>query len=246
MRGEVWEFRFENSELRNYLCVQKNRKPGCIYCSKIMLNIFTINRIQPVLLGLQRSPFLGDLAATGDRDRWLTAWTGTDGPVFHGPVRSFFGLFPVLWTGPVNTSSNKPWSIDVNNHNQKLALHCIKLLNDTLHENICGLILSHPVKDEKLSEAVSYACKFWIDHICLVSQASESIGNQMYSFMCQHLLHWIEAQVILSNHNYTIRSLQSLWEWLLVRHLSSQFSHVTNHYCLEILARTHTSASACI
>jgi hypothetical protein len=50
---------------------------------------------------------------------------------------------------------------------------------DGLRENICGLTLPHPVQNETLPEAVSYACKFWVEHICLMSKAEDSIGDHI-------------------------------------------------------------------
>ena len=48
------------------------------------------------------------MTATG-RNVQLAA-TATESPVFSGPVRSQSGLFLVLWTGLLNTTSNKQLS----------------------------------------------------------------------------------------------------------------------------------------
>jgi hypothetical protein len=67
-----------------------------------------------------------------------------------------------------------------------------------------------------LDEAISYACKFWIEHMCLVSGATDDLINQMYVFLEKHLLHWMEAMAILNSHDQTIRSIHNLMEWLQV------------------------------
>jgi hypothetical protein len=115
----------------------------------------------------------------------------------------------------------EPWSINLEVHNEKLALRCIELLDNTLRENICGLTLPHPVQNETLLDAVSYACKFWVEHICLISQAADNIGDRIYRFLGQHLIHWMEALAVLKNHNNTIESLRNLLEWLSVSHPTS-------------------------
>ena len=112
--------------------------------------------------------------------------------------------------------SGEPWSIDLELHNETLARHCIQFLDNTLRENICGLTLPHPVQNESPSEAVSYACKFWVEHICLITHAADDIGDLIYGFLCRHLLHWMEVLALLKHHGNTIRSLQNLLDWLQV------------------------------
>jgi hypothetical protein len=115
----------------------------------------------------------------------------------------------------------EPWSINLELHNKGLALHCMELLDNTLRENICGLTLPHPVQNETLSDAVAYACKFWVEHICLISHATEHIVDRIYSFLDRHLLHWMEALAVMKCHSNTIQSLQHLLAWLRVCHPTS-------------------------
>ena len=109
---------------------------------------------------------------------------------------------------------DQPWSIDLDRHNKELALRCIDLLDKDLRENICGMTLPYLRRKNALPEAISYACKFWIEHICLVSDVTDDILNRVYDFLVKHLLHWMEAMVILNSHDLTIRSIHSLIKWL--------------------------------
>ena len=111
---------------------------------------------------------------------------------------------------------DRPWSIDLQRHNKDLALRCIKLLDQELRENICGMTLPYLGQKYFLSEAISYACKFWIEHICLVSDVTDDIVDEIYAFLEKHLLHWMEAMAILNCHDDTIRSISNLMEWLQV------------------------------
>ena len=52
-----------------------------------------------------------------------------------------------------------PWSIDLEHHNKELAIHCIKLLDKELHENMCDMTLPYLNQKRTLPEAISYACK---------------------------------------------------------------------------------------
>jgi hypothetical protein len=111
---------------------------------------------------------------------------------------------------------DRPWSIDLERHNKELALRCITLLDKELRENICDMTLPYLSQKRAVPEAISYACKFWIEHICLVSDVSDDIVNQMYDFLSKHLLHWMEVLAILESHDRTIRSIHDLKEWLQV------------------------------
>jgi hypothetical protein len=111
---------------------------------------------------------------------------------------------------------DRPWSIDLKCHNKDLALRCIKLLDKELRENICDMTLPYLGRKSFLSEAISYACRFWIEHVCLVSDVTDDIVDQIYAFLEKHLLHWMEAMAILNSHDDTIRSISNLMKWLHV------------------------------
>jgi hypothetical protein len=44
--------------------------------------------------------------------------------------------------------STEPWSINLELHNETLAVHCVEFLDNTLRQNICGLTLPHLVGKE--------------------------------------------------------------------------------------------------
>ena len=111
---------------------------------------------------------------------------------------------------------DEPWFIDLERHNKELALYCINLLDQELRENICDMTLPYLGQKNALPEAISYACKFWIEHICLVSDVLDDILNRLYDFLAKHLLHWMEAMAILDSHDRTIRSIHDLMKWLQV------------------------------
>jgi hypothetical protein len=112
--------------------------------------------------------------------------------------------------------SDLPWSIDLERHNKQLALRCIDLLDKELRENICDMTLPYLSRKKTLPEAISYACKFWIEHICLVSDVTDDILERMYDFLDKHLLHWMEAMAILKSHDHTIRLIHDVLNWLRV------------------------------
>ena len=114
---------------------------------------------------------------------------------------------------------SEPWYINLQLHHKKLALRCIELLDRELYENICGLTFPGPVKEQLLPSAVSYACKFWIEHVCFISNSTDDILDDIHQFLRQHLLHWMEVMAVLKCHDVTIRSLRNLLRWIQVSYL---------------------------
>jgi hypothetical protein len=136
----------------------------------------------------------------------------------RGEIDAVRILHPSFYDYLSERSGTEPWYINLETYNNALAIRCIELLDNTLRENICGLTLPHPVQTETLTEVVFYACKFWVDHICLISNPSENTGDQIFKFLTRHLLHWMEALAVMKSHSNTIRSLLNLRDWLQVCH----------------------------
>ncbi|KAF8716599.1 hypothetical protein AX14_012292 [Amanita brunnescens Koide BX004] len=120
-------------------------------------------------------------------------------------------FIPRLYIGTVQGPA---LSIDIEHRNKELALRCIELLDEELHENMCGMTLPYLRRKHALPEAISYACRFWIKHICLVSDVTDDIVNRTYDFLVKHLLHWMEALAILNSYDHLIRSIDNLMKWL--------------------------------
>ena len=137
------------------------------------------------------------------------------------------------------------WSIDLERHNKEFALRCIKFLDKELRENICGMTLPYLSRKHTLPEAISYACKFWIEHTCLVSDVTDDIVNRSYDFLVKHLLHWMEALAILNSHNHTIRSIDNLMKWLRVCPAICVMGAFTNIRA-EIITKSFGPPTACL
>jgi hypothetical protein len=111
--------------------------------------------------------------------------------------------------------------IDTSMHNHSLAIRCIHHLNGVLKKNISNLALSMmPVKNT-LPAATSYASVHWIDHVCMIADAPDTLANTLERFMSKHLLHWVEVMSILKQSRKTIALVDHLLRWLQVRILNS-------------------------
>jgi hypothetical protein len=111
------------------------------------------------------------------------------------------------------------WFFTPGPFHRSLGAQCLYWLERELKRNICDLTLSADTRDAYLSEHVSYACMFWIDHICLMEENKEAIVNQIDCFLHQHLLHWLEAMSILKKSRGTVEMLSRLVDWIIVSHL---------------------------
>jgi hypothetical protein len=101
-------------------------------------------------------------------------------------------------------------------HNLRLAVKCLERLDGTLKQNICDLTLKPSDARGELPQDLAYACLFWIEHICMVTDDEVSIMNRLDDFLHRHLLHWLEAMSILRKSRETIRLLEDLFGWVKV------------------------------
>jgi len=81
-----------------------------------------------------------------------------------------------------------------------LATRCIKLMSDSLKQDILGIdkpgALMTDIEtshvEQRLPPEVQYACLYWIQHL-QKSDAQLHDDNQVHQFLQEHLLHWLEA-----------------------------------------------------
>jgi hypothetical protein len=108
-------------------------------------------------------------------------------------------------------------------HNQRLAILCLHVLNVDLTsqtpgtgylsesasntEGIPSIVHSH------VSEAVWYACRFWMEHIIEIEgDASDTLLDSLRQFLAERLTLWIE----LLSTRYPFQSLSGVRAWLQV------------------------------
>jgi NACHT domain len=110
--------------------------------------------------------------------------------------------------------------VDKKQAHQTLADNCIRLMSASLKQDICGLgvsdILTTDIKrsqkEQYLSPELQYACLYWVEHL-QKSNAKLRDNDQVYQFLQNHLLHWLEAlgwMRKVSEGIYAIASLESI------------------------------------
>ncbi|KZP17443.1 hypothetical protein FIBSPDRAFT_957250 [Athelia psychrophila] len=190
---------------------------GVVICTQIPLSCTAIDSLLLPRTGpLQRRP---PSLQTVSRFGSVLNWSDT------GPTRllhtSFYDYLTVH-------AGAEPWAVNVMECNIQLAKACITLLGKELRENMCNLTLSQPVQNESLLEPVAYASKFWIEHVCLITDTSEDLADVVYRFMHEHLLHWIEALAIMKAYNVVMRLLPRLLEWTQTYFPGSKVYHLVH------------------
>ena len=187
-----WNDPLLRSDCRNIL--------GVILCARVPLSCSVIDTL---------------LALPQDRPSWVSV-SHLKCVLHVSETEQIRTLHPSFHDYLSERCRGEPWSIDLECHNKELALRCIDLLDKELRENICDMTLPYLSQKKTLPDAISYACQFWIEHICLVSDATDDMLNRIYDFLVKHLLHWMEAMAILNLHDRTIRSIDKLMKWLQV------------------------------
>jgi hypothetical protein len=90
--------------------------------------------------------------------------------------------------------------IDEKQAHRTLANKCIRLMSNSLKQDICGQeapgTLVTDVKSNRIERClppeVRYACLYWVQHL-QKSDAQLYDNDQVYQFLQAHLLHWLEA-----------------------------------------------------
>lgn len=105
--------------------------------------------------------------------------------------------------------------IDKEKAHSRLATHCLRIMNKSLHINICEAmqpgtdrtsIDTQTISNNILPE-VQYACVYWVDHI----QNSGSFDQEaIHKFLLDHFLHWLEVLCFIGRSTEGLSVLKML------------------------------------
>ena len=148
---------------------------------------------------------------------------------YSSPVTLFHASFPDFI---VDSTRCQKHHLDVSEGHQKLAVRCLRWLNQTLKHNICNLdtTMTHNLslihESNAIPEPLQYSCLHWASHLAhalagtLVQIAVTEIRALVYEFVDDHLLHWFECLSVLRELESGIKSLDTANEAISV---STQF-----------------------
>jgi hypothetical protein len=133
-----------------------------------------------------------------------------------------------------NKEKSGVFYVDLHVAHHQLAHCCLSLMLNDLKFNICGLESSYlankDVKDletcisELLPPALSYACRFWDNHIKGLGFKTDLFGK-LQTFFETKFLFWLEALSLMSDVGLASQALSSLSVWLVSGQGVSTFVH---------------------
>ena len=155
------------------------------------------------------------------------------------PVLPFHKSFPDFITDSLRCPEGR-FHIPPQTGHLKLALHCLKIMDDKLKQNLLSLpdyALNSEVKglktriDEGISTALQYACRSWYNHLTETKGDITVIIPALQNFLQKGFLAWLEVLSVIGAAREAVVALEKLIPWLREVCLIP-FYH--NLWCLQI------------
>lgn len=115
--------------------------------------------------------------------------------------------------------------INTKEHEARLAVRCLELLNTKLHKRMLGdldpTLLNSEVEgfESKVQAAfppeLQYACRYWASHVLAAAEGDPSIIESLRIFAAKTLLPWIEAMSWLGDVRLCLTSLEVVNTWVV-------------------------------
>ncbi|KAJ7127610.1 WD40 repeat-like protein [Mycena epipterygia] len=131
-------------------------------------------------------------------------------------ARTLHASFTDYLTDPIR-SGGRPWSIDPKIDHHPLSLGCLRILNDELKFNICGLENSHllnadvPDISRRVAELVppqlTYSSCFWFNHV-QATPFDDTVLQAIDSLLHHKFLYWLEVLSLLGRIAITTTGLK--------------------------------------
>jgi hypothetical protein len=185
---------------------------GAIMAAKTPLSMSALRSLHGNIARPQVKETLGPLASllTGVVDQKKHVH------ILHVSLREF------LTDRARHPPTRKRFHLNEREHSQRLALLCIRTLNDDLPQDIpCR---GHPgefedytqcipeIAESYVAEELWYACEFWIDHIVEVEAPTSDLLHALRNFLSERLV----ACVVVVVSKGRFQGLRRIREWLQV------------------------------
>jgi hypothetical protein len=145
-------------------------------------------------------------------------------PSSDTPVRLLHLSFRDFLIDPDKCKS--PFWVDKTQTHKKMAENCLRLLDDHLRADICGVkwpgiprsTIDQQTIDKAILPEVQYACLYWVYHIEEAKSCFQD-GDQVHHFLRCHFLHWLEALSLIGRASESIALIKKLQGLLVVSNL---------------------------
>ncbi|KAF5337789.1 hypothetical protein D9758_016297 [Tetrapyrgos nigripes] len=133
-------------------------------------------------------------------------------PANHSqPIQIFHASFPDFLSDPIRSEE---YHHAPKESHSILANKCLEYLNGHLVENICGLQdknvhVSQATIAGNISEALQYACMYWITHY-LEASDKDTLHELMNKFFKKWVLQWTECMSLLGRLDIVVKMLRNL------------------------------------
>ncbi|KAL4787985.1 WD40-repeat-containing domain protein [Aspergillus varians] len=106
--------------------------------------------------------------------------------------------------------------VDENDMHSKIVLHCLRVMDGCLKQNICGLAhygtqrtdMESQTMSQHLSTVLQYCCRYWVHHF-EHSEGRISI-SEVFAFLKLHFLHWLEALSLMGIVSEAVAMIDAL------------------------------------
>lgn len=149
-------------------------------------------------------------------------------PKLHDPVRLLHISLRDYLINPNERDRNEFW-VDEQDVHLGLFKNSLRLMDETLKEDICSLVWPgmgrKDVTSEQLASCIpnelQYACCHWVYHLQRVQDPSYH-EEAVFMFLQRHLFHWLEALSLLGQSTESFHAVRVLTSLINVRCLKEQ------------------------
>ncbi|KAH7160534.1 hypothetical protein B0J13DRAFT_581448 [Dactylonectria estremocensis] len=135
---------------------------------------------------------------------------------------------------PEEKKTNELW-VDENSAHCNLGKQCLRIMDEGLRENICSMsfpgmrrsTIDSQQIDKCLSPELQYACLYLVHHRTATDLELNNM-QEVYDFLVEHFLHWLEAMSFMGRTVEGLSILRSLADWLKDREALSLSSFVSD------------------
>jgi hypothetical protein len=115
---------------------------------------------------------------------------------------------------------------------ENVAYYCLRVMSDHLKKDICsleapGALASTATNDQIeqcLPSELRYACRYWVEHV-QKSELELHEDGRIHVFLCQHLLHWLEALSWMGKTSEGVLAINTLESYVQVSRLHSRLGN---------------------